>query len=169
MMAYSCPPGGWDDAGDALAKCGLSSIVSNHTSAGEQCRAGQELEYSDPPPSDITAQYLCPFNSTVIPTWEVGLKITVYTIAILMATVGNIAVLLTIFFSNRLHASTGFYLAQLALADLMVSVFNMGVHLGMSINQDWPFSSIVCRLFPFFQSEYYEDYFLVLSICFWQW
>ena len=73
-----------------------------------------------------------------------------------MAVIGNITVMLTILVTTRLQVSSSFYIVQLAIADLMVGIFNMGVHLGMSITDDWPFPAFVCKLFPFVQSEYID-------------
>ncbi len=118
----------------------------------DPCPPGQRLDYKGI--GNALENVSSVFNKTYPPTWESGLKITFYALAILMAVIGNSLVMLVIVCNKRLHTRTYVYIANLAVSDFMVGIFNMWVHLGGNISPDYPFPAIICKLFSFFQSQY---------------
>jgi len=87
---------------------------------------------------------------------QVGLKISTCVVAMVMATVGNALVLLTILFNRHrlVTVSIALYMVNLAISDFMVGAFVMWIHLASSIQQDWPFGSTLCQVYPFLQCKH---------------
>ena len=45
--------------------------ILNDNISMDMCQQGEQLEYADPPSEEVTELFLCPFNKTLYPTWEV--------------------------------------------------------------------------------------------------
>ncbi|ELU12426.1 hypothetical protein CAPTEDRAFT_78678, partial [Capitella teleta] len=87
------------------------------------------------------------------PTWEVGVKAAFYAVAMVMATIGNALVFITIAFNKKLQSPTYVYIANLALSDFVVGVFNMWMHLVPNVIPSWPLGSELCEISIFIRSE----------------
>lgn len=129
-------------------------IGSDGNNASELCPPGENVDYPPPDLPDFFENFSYPFNDRYVPTWEVALKSTFYAIAMLMATVGNILVLLAICFNPKLQRPTYIYIANLALSDLVVGTFNMWMHLIPNVIPSWPLGSVLCEASIFIRSEY---------------
>lgn len=84
------------------------------------------------------------------------MKIAACVVAMAMAILGNAAVLITVLFNRHrlVTVSMTLYLANLAISDFMVGAFVMWIHLSSGIQQDWPFGSTLCKVYPFLQSKH---------------
>ena len=76
------------------------------------CTAGEKLPSPSIPNPDITQNITFPpiFWPDPYPVWEVALKITLYTVAMAMAIIGNLLVLFTIVYVKKMHNSTFLYI-----------------------------------------------------------
>ncbi|CAH1794995.1 unnamed protein product [Owenia fusiformis] len=84
-------------------------------------------------------------------TWDVALKVTFYTIAMVLAIPGNIVVIIIIAKSKRMRTMTNLFLVNLSISDLMVALVCMWAHMGVGIAPEWPFGSFVCKFNYFWQ------------------
>ncbi len=87
------------------------------------------------------------------PMWEIVVKATFYVIIILVALLGNLAVVATIWKKQRLHTTTNYYLVNLAVSDLMVTLSCTWVHLVDDLTENWVLGAFFCRINSFVQSK----------------
>ncbi|XP_066305092.1 QRFP-like peptide receptor [Branchiostoma lanceolatum] len=123
-------PGGWDwgsgphDAASLLN----SSIYGNHTN---RLYAFPGFEY--------------PTSA------ETTVKIIVYALVFLIALVGNATVICIVLVTKTMWTPTNFYIMNLAVADLLIAVFCMWIHLVEDQTANWIFGDFMCRFNTFIQ------------------
>ncbi|OWA52255.1 putative Tachykinin-like peptides receptor 99D [Hypsibius exemplaris] len=80
------------------------------------------------------------------------LAITIlYGSAIAIALLGNLAVILVFLFGKRWDSDLSVYLANLAVSDIILSVFCMPFTMSQVVKHHWPFSEALCPLVMFLQ------------------
>ncbi|XP_047740014.1 histamine H1 receptor-like [Hyalella azteca] len=87
------------------------------------------------------------------------LKLIVMGGIIVVAILGNILVIVSIFLNHRLHSLANHFLISLATADIMVAVCAMSFNASVQISGFWMFGSIICDLWNSF-----DVYFSTVSI-----
>ena len=95
----------------------------------------------------------CPTPPKDYPDWEVGIKLTVATLTVLVGVVGNVLVIVTVVLCRRLHTTTNVFLLNLAASDVMVCACCVWVHAVNHIQNDWPFGSFLCHVNVFLQGK----------------
>ncbi len=121
----------------------------------ENSVSAEELIYMDGL-YDETRFVNYPGTFKVIPVWEIVVKVIFYVIIILVALLGNLAVVVTIWKKQRLHTTTNYYLVNLAVSDLMVTLSCTWVHLVDDLTENWVLGAFFCRINSFVQSKYIE-------------
>ncbi|KAI8522011.1 hypothetical protein Bbelb_017650 [Branchiostoma belcheri] len=86
-------------------------------------------------------------------TAEVTIKIVVYSLLLLMALVGNPIVILIVSLNKTMWTPTNFYIMNLAIADLLIALFCMWIHLVQSMIPNWIFGDFMCRFNNFIQER----------------
>jgi hypothetical protein len=89
-----------------------------------------------------------------VPAWEAAIKIASYLFIIAMALVGNLLVLITVARTRRLHTTTNFYIVNLAVSDLLVTLMCTWVHLVDDLTEGWVLGAFFCKFNTFAQGEF---------------
>ncbi|XP_054157482.1 G-protein coupled receptor 83-like [Oppia nitens] len=75
-----------------------------------------------------------------------------YSLIILVSLIGNLIVLRVIFGKQRSLTTTNILIANLAVADLLMTVMNIPFNIARILLDNWPFGQILCVLVPLIQS-----------------
>ena len=116
------------------------------------------------PPSNISMPFLMPVapdlsnirypgNFTTMPLWELSLKIAFSALISVMALVGNIIVIIIVFKNKRMHTPTNYYIVNLAISDVMVTLSCTWVHLVDNITEGWVLGAFFCPFNSFAQGK----------------
>ncbi|XP_076458612.1 QRFP-like peptide receptor [Babylonia areolata] len=95
---------------------------------------------------------------------HVALKITFYVLIMVVDTVGNGLVMVVVAVNRKMRTPTNLLLVNLALADLLLCLLCMWVHLGNSLHQDWPFGPVICKVNMFAQVAVITSSVLTLTV-----
>ena len=88
-----------------------------------------------------------------VPAWEAGIKIAGYAVIIVVALLGNLLVLVTVARTRRLHTTTNFYIVNLAVSDLLVTLMCTWVHLVDDLTEGWVLGAFFCKFNTFAQGK----------------
>ncbi|CAD5218793.1 unnamed protein product [Bursaphelenchus okinawaensis] len=92
-------------------------------------------------------QYLCPSCKVT--------AVVLYTTLSILAFIGNSLIVAVIVYFRRLHTATNMLIMNLAIADLMISIFCMPLsywHVIIFEDQRWVFGAFLCKIFNFLQA-----------------
>nr|XP_033782807.1 neuropeptide Y receptor type 2-like [Geotrypetes seraphini] len=78
--------------------------------------------------------------------------IIAYSLIILLGVIGNSLVIYMIVKYKSMRTVTNFFIANLALADLMVDTLCLPFTLVYTLLDEWKFGSVLCHLFPYAQA-----------------
>ncbi|CAN0007411.1 unnamed protein product [Lampetra planeri] len=106
---------------------------------------------SGPQPSLVVASELGVRDSTKLLGVQVVL-IAAYSIIILLGVVGNSLVIYLIARYRGMRTVTNYFIANLALADLLVNALCLPFTLAYTLTDEWSFGSVLCHLVPFSQA-----------------
>ncbi|KAJ8911952.1 hypothetical protein NQ315_012763 [Exocentrus adspersus] len=95
-------------------------------------------------------------NQFILPIWRQVLWSILYAGMVIVATGGNLIVIWVILAHKRMRTVTNYFLLNLSLADIMVSIFNVIFNFVYMLNSHWPFGELYCKITQFIA---------VLSIC----
>ena len=93
--------------------------------------------------------FFCIFRS--VPVWEVAVKIGVNILIMVVALLGNLAVVIVVACNKRMQTTTNFYLVNLAVSDLGVTLSCTWVHLVDDLTEGWVLGAFFCKLNTFMQ------------------
>ena len=88
-----------------------------------------------------------------IPLWEVLIKVFFYSVIIILALVGNTLVIVIVWRNKRMRTTTNYYLVNLALSDLLVTLTCTWVHLVDDLTEGWVLGSFFCTINSFMQGK----------------
>ena len=74
--------------------------------------------------------------------------IAVYVVIIVLGAVGNAMVVTTVVRTPALWNATNIFIANLAVADILVCVFDLPVSLYYQLTDNWIFGSVLCHIIP---------------------
>ena len=103
-------------------------------------------------PSDVTYP---PDRFKRVPPALAATKITVTSLVIVLALVGNCLVALTVWRCRRLRTPTNVYIVSLAVSDLMVTLSCTWVHLVQQLSEGWVLGAFFCVINTFAQGQPY--------------
>ena len=142
----------------------LTHVIGENSSCNvnEVClraHPGDRVPYDDIPDCYHNLLQFLPSDTIVgssqRATWEVVVKTIFYVTAILITIIGNLWVLTTIFLTPKMYIPTYYFLANLAISDLVVGFLCMPLHLARHLlARDWPFGPNMCKIYHAAQSEY---------------
>lgn len=78
--------------------------------------------------------------------------ITAYSFIIILGLVGNTLVIYMIVIYKNMRTVTNFFIANLALADLMVDTMCLPFTLAYTLLDEWKFGAVMCHMVPFGQA-----------------
>ncbi|XP_024001776.1 neuropeptide Y receptor type 2-like, partial [Salvelinus sp. IW2-2015] len=105
------------------------------------------------------------FHSDI--TKHVGVQavlITAYSLIILLGLVGNALVIYMIIRFRNMRTVTNFFIANLALADLLVDTLCLPFTLVYTLLDEWKFGAVLCHMVPFAQALSVHVSILTLSV-----
>ena len=100
-----------------------------------------------------------PGNMKNVPHWEMAVKISVYSLIMITAVIGNILIILVVLRNRGMRTTTNFYIVNLAVSDLLVTGFCTWVRLVDNLTEGWVLGTFFCKVNTFAQGNY------VLSVC----
>ncbi|CAG5122981.1 unnamed protein product, partial [Candidula unifasciata] len=87
-----------------------------------------------------------------LPWWQQAIFYTMFVFIFVVAAGGNIIVVWIVLAHKRMRTVTNYFLVNLAIADVMVSFFNVLFHFVLNLYQDWFFGLEYCK-FAFFTAS----------------
>lgn len=86
--------------------------------------------------------------------WEVSFKVLCYMVLVVVALCGNGMVVRTVYRNKgRMRATTYYYLVNLAVCDIVITVFCTWVHLVADLNEGWVLGAFFCKFSSFIQGR----------------
>lgn len=89
-----------------------------------------------------------------IALWEAILKIVFYVITIILSLIGNSLIIIIVFRYKHMQTPTNYYIVNLAISDLMVTISCSWVHLVIALTKDWVLGDFFCKFNTFAQGMY---------------
>ncbi|XP_052781009.1 QRFP-like peptide receptor isoform X2 [Mya arenaria] len=86
-----------------------------------------------------------------VPLWEMIVKITLYSVIILSAIVGNILIIVVVANNKRMQSTSNYFIVNLAVSDLLVTGFCTWVRLVDDITEGWVLGNFFCKFNSFTQ------------------
>lgn len=86
--------------------------------------------------------------------WEATLKIIFYTLVIIFSLVGNVLIIVIVARQKRMRTVTNFYMVNLAVADLLVTLCCSWVHLVDDLTEGWVLGAFFCKINSFAQGKH---------------
>ena len=90
----------------------------------------------------------------VVPLWEAVFKVAIYSNIIVLSLVGNILIVVVVVCNKRLRTTTNYYIVNLAISDLLVTLSCSWVHLVGDLTTGWVLGTFFCKLNSFAQGMY---------------
>ena len=100
-----------------------------------------------------TAMIPYPGNLKHQALWERVVKIVFYSLIISVAVVGNLMVVAMVIRNKKLWTTTNFYIVNLAVSDLMVTLSCTWVTLVDDLSEGWILGAFFCRVNSFAQGK----------------
>ena len=94
-----------------------------------------------------------PASTKIVPHWEAIIKITVYSIIMITAVVGNVLIILVVLRNKQMRTTTNFYIVNLAVSDLLVTGFCTWVRLVDNLTEGWVLGTFFCKVNTFAQGN----------------
>ena len=89
----------------------------------------------------------------VVSLWEATFKVTLYTLIIVVALLGNVSVVFIVWRNKRMWTTTNFYIVNLAVSDLMIVFSCQWVQLVDDLTEGWVLGAFFCRFNSFAQGK----------------
>ncbi|XP_042874663.1 substance-K receptor-like isoform X2 [Penaeus japonicus] len=105
--------------------------------------------------SDLPSNATIPSDETIlydVPTGIVVLLSIFYGSISLVAVVGNALVMWIVATSRKMHSVTNYFIANLALADIIIGLFAIPFQFQAALLQRWNLPHFMCAFCPFFQT-----------------
>jgi hypothetical protein len=90
-----------------------------------------------------------------VPLYEIIFKSYLYAMIIFFSLVGNTLIIVVVMRHKQMRTTTNFYIVNLAVADILVTVFCTWVHLVNNLNNNtWVLGGFFCKFNTFSQGIY---------------
>lgn len=83
--------------------------------------------------------------------WEVVIKSLLFAVIIFFSIIGNFLIILVVLRNRSMRTTTNYYIVNLAVADLLVTVCCMWVTLVADVNEGWVLGAFFCKINTFMQ------------------
>ncbi|KAL6443936.1 hypothetical protein ACFW04_001727 [Cataglyphis niger] len=81
-----------------------------------------------------------------LPWWQKLFWSLIFAVILLVATSGNIIVMWIVLAHRRMRTITNYFLVNLSVADLMMSLLNCAFNFIFLLNSNWPFGVVYCTI-----------------------
>jgi hypothetical protein len=81
-----------------------------------------------------------------------SIVIIFYSIIFIISLFGNCLVCYVIFSTRQMRTVTNFYIANLTISDIMMTLLNIPFNVMRFVLDDWPFGQLLCKCVPFIQT-----------------
>jgi hypothetical protein len=81
-----------------------------------------------------------------------SIVIIFYSIIFIISLFGNCLVCYIIFSTRQMRTVTNFYIANLTISDIMMTLINIPFNIMRFLLDDWPFGQLLCKCVPFIQT-----------------
>jgi hypothetical protein len=81
-----------------------------------------------------------------------SIVIIFYSIIFIISLFGNSLVCYVIFSTRQMRTITNFYIANLTISDIMMTLINIPFNVMRFLLDDWPFGQLLCKCVPFIQT-----------------
>ncbi|XP_029666919.1 tachykinin-like peptides receptor 86C isoform X3 [Formica exsecta] len=81
-----------------------------------------------------------------LPWWQKLFWSLIFAVILLVATSGNIIVMWIVLAHRRMRTVTNYFLVNLSVADLMMSLLNCAFNFIFLLNSNWPFGVVYCTI-----------------------
>ncbi|KAJ8319142.1 hypothetical protein KUTeg_004233 [Tegillarca granosa] len=95
--------------------------------------------------------YEYPKPQKSVPLWEVIIKATVTAQVMLTAILGNTLIVMVVLWNKSLRTTTNFFIVNLAISDILVTVSCTWVHLVKDLTEGWILGVFFCKFNSFVQ------------------
>ncbi len=75
-----------------------------------------------------------------------------YSIIFIISLFGNCLVCYVILSTRQMRTVTNFYIANLTISDIMMTLINIPFNVIRFVLDDWPFGELLCKCVPFIQT-----------------
>ena len=99
-----------------------------------------------------------------VPVWEMILKISIYVVIILLAIIGNLLIIIVVAKNKRMRSTTNFFIVNLAVSDLLVTLCCTWVRLVDDLTEGWVLGSFFCKVNSFAQGMYKRENVVVIFL-----
>ena len=98
------------------------------------------------------SQYPYPMEAmNNVPQWEAIIKIGFCVLIMTIAILGNMGVILTVWKKKRLRSTTNYYIVNLAVSDLLVTISCTWVQVVHNLTEGWQLGAFFCKFNSFSQ------------------
>lgn len=111
---------------------------------------GQQV-WEDNLSDDMNVSY--PGKIKLVTTLETGLKVTFTAALMSVALLGNMSVIVTVARNRRMRTATNYFIVNLAVSDLMVSLSCTWVSLVDNLTEGWVLGAFFCVFNSFAQGQ----------------
>ncbi|KAH9495310.1 Tachykinin-like peptides receptor 99D [Bulinus truncatus] len=84
-------------------------------------------------------------DSYVLPWWQQTIFYTMFIFMFIIAAGGNVIVVWIVLAHKRMRTVTNYFLVNLAIADVLISIFNVLFHFTFNMYQNWFFGLEYCK------------------------
>ncbi|XP_066603319.1 tachykinin-like peptides receptor 86C isoform X2 [Prorops nasuta] len=81
-----------------------------------------------------------------LPWWQKLSWSVIFALILLVSTGGNIIVMWIVLAHRRMRTVTNYFLVNLSMADLMMSLLNCAFNFVFLVNSNWPFGAVYCTI-----------------------
>ncbi|CAK1598513.1 unnamed protein product [Parnassius mnemosyne] len=96
-----------------------------------------------------TGNYTEEYQPFALPLWRHVLWTMLFSIMVVVASVGNFVVIWIVIVNKRMRSVTNYLLVNLSLADAMISTLNVTFNFTYMLNLNWPFGHFYCKFNQF--------------------
>ena len=89
----------------------------------------------------------------VVPMWEIVVKSLIYGIIIIFSLIGNALIIAIVLQNRKMRTATNYYIVNLAVADIMVTVSCTWVTLVDDVTEGWVLGAFFCKFNTFTQGN----------------
>lgn len=88
-----------------------------------------------------------------VPVWEAVIKVSICALIMFLAMIGNVLVIAVVCRNKRLRTTTNFYIVNLAVSDIMVTLTCSWVHVLKDLTEGWILGAAFCKINSFSQGN----------------
>lgn len=101
---------------------------------------------------DVSKEHY-PLKPPMKSAYEVALKVATYCAIIVLSLIGNTLVVYVVWRNHRMRTTTNYFIVNLAISDILVTVCCTWVHLVDDLTEGWVLGAFFCKFNSFAQGK----------------